>query len=54
MSRLKETQDCIDDTYSNLIWNIDNPAQYLLPMLSEIALSLAMIADKLTDGKEDE
>ena len=52
MSRTKETWDTIDETKTSLIGNVEKPALYLLPILSQIALSLAVIADKMTEGAE--
>lgn len=53
MSRVKETENTIDDVKTSLIGNVEKPALYLLPILSQIALSLAVIADKMTEGVEE-
>ena len=50
MSRTKETWDTIDDLKSAMIVDVKQPTLYLLPLLSQIALSLAVIADKMKDG----
>ena len=55
MSREKETLDTIDGTKEALIGCVKNPVLFLLPILSEIALSLAVIADNMRgdqDGRD--
>ena len=52
MSREKETLDTIDLTKTALIGDIQKPSLYLIPILSEIALSLAVIADTLHEQEE--
>lgn len=52
MSRKKETLDIIDYTKTSLIGDVQKPTLYLIPILSEIALSLAVIADILQDKEE--
>ena len=54
MSRTKETWNTIDDLKSAIIGDVKQPTLYLLPLLSEIALSLAVIADKMKDGDHAE
>ena len=51
--REKETLYTIDKTRSALIGDVKNPTIFLLPILSQIALSLAMIADNMR-GDQDE
>lgn len=53
MSREKETLYTIDETRSALIGDVKNPTIFLLPILSQIALSLAVIADNMR-GDHDE
>lgn len=51
MSRVKETINTIDDVKLALIGKVDKPALYLIPVLCQIALSLAVIADEMSkDG----
>lgn len=52
MSRKKETLDTIENLETALIGNVKKPELYLLPILSEIAISLAVIADKLLKDSE--
>lgn len=54
MSRTKETWNTIDDLKSAMIGDVKQPTLYLLPLLSQIALSLAVIADKMKDGDHHE
>lgn len=51
MSRVKETLDTIDDIKTGLIGDVSKPSLFLIPILSQIALSLAVIADKMTGEK---
>ena len=51
MSRTKETWNTIDDLKTAMIGDVKQPTLYLLPLLSQIALSLAVIADKMKDGE---
>ena len=53
MSRVKDTWDTIDDTKTALIGDVKKPELYMLPLLSQIALSLAVIADKLTEDEAE-
>lgn len=54
MSRVKETIDTIDETKRAVYGSVEEPELepelFLLPILSQIALSLAVIADKCTEG----
>lgn len=51
MSREKETINTIDDVRSSMFGEIRKPELYLFPILSQIALSLAVIADEMSkDG----
>lgn len=53
MSRVKETINTIDDIRSSMFGEIKKPELYLLPILSQIALSLAVIADEMSkDGEQ--
>ena len=52
MSRYKETMDTIDNLKSSMIGNVDKPVLYTLPLLSQIALSLAMIADCMREEQD--
>lgn len=58
MSRVKETLDTINDTKDAMYGKAEKPTLFLIPMLAQIALSLAVIADKCTDdyaeGRQDE
>ena len=45
MSREKETLYTIEETKTALIGDVKKGSLYLLPILSQIALSLAVIAD---------
>lgn len=54
MSRKKETLDTIENLETALIGNVKKPELYLLPILSEIAVSLAVIADAMSEEGEDE
>ena len=51
MSRFKETWNTIDDVKTGLIGDASKPVLFLIPILSQIALSLAVIADKMTGEK---
>lgn len=51
MSRVKETWDTIDAIKTSPIGDVSKPLLFLIPILSQIALSLAVIADKMT-GEE--
>lgn len=50
MSRTTETWNTIDELKTSMIGNIKQPTLYLIPLLSQIALSLAVIADHVKDG----
>lgn len=52
MSRQSETYDTIDAVKTGMIGTVEKPVLYLLPILSQIALSLAVIADKMKEGEE--
>ena len=52
MSRLRNTYDTIDGLKSALIGDVKKPELMLIPLLSEIALSLAAIADSLREGED--
>lgn len=54
MSRVKDTGKTIEETLTALIGDVKKPEIYMLPLLSQIALSLAVIADKLTEDEEKE
>ena len=45
MSRESETLNTIGETMEMMIGDVQKPSLYLLPILSQIALSLAVIAD---------
>ena len=45
MSRVSETLETIEGLKEAMIGNIKKPELYLLPILSQMALSLAVIAD---------
>ena len=49
MSRVSETMFTIDELKSSMIENAEKSSAQLLPMLSQIALSLAEIADTVTE-----
>lgn len=49
MNRIKETLDTIDETKRAMYRSVEKPTLFLIPMLSQIALSLAVIADKCTE-----
>ena len=50
MSRLSETIDIISNTRQALMeGSVDKPALFLIPVLSEIAISLAFIADLMEE-----
>ena len=53
MNRVKETKTAINETKTALAGDAKKPILYLLPILAEIALSLAVIADKLTEANND-
>ena len=53
MSRYKETMDTIDNLKTSMIGNVDKPVLYTLPLLSQIALSLAIIADDIKEKKDE-
>lgn len=52
MSREKETLYTIEETKTALIGDVKKATLYLLPILSQIALSLAVIADNIRDEAE--
>lgn len=49
MSRERETLHTIEETKTALIGDVKKASLYLLPILSQIALSLAVIADYMRD-----
>lgn len=49
MSRVKETLDTIDNTMNAMYGSVEKPTLFLIPILSQIALSIAVIADKCTE-----
>ncbi len=49
MSRVKQTLDTINYIGNVMYGSAENPTLFLLPILSQIALSLAVIADKCTE-----
>ena len=51
MSRYKETWGTIDETKTAMIGDTKKPVLFLLPILSQIALSLAVIADNMDREK---
>lgn len=53
MSRVKDTWGTIEETKTALIGDVKNPELYMLPLLSQMALSLAVIADKLTEDEAE-
>lgn len=54
MSRVKETLDTIYDTKNAMYGgSVEKPELFLIPILSQIALSLAVIADKCTEEDEE-
>ena len=53
MNREKETIFTIDETKTAMIGDTQKPVLFLLPILAQIALSLAVIADKMTEGTEE-
>ena len=53
MSRVNETFDIIEETKTAMIGSIEKPTLYLIPILSQIALSLAVIADKMQEGEDN-
>ncbi len=54
MSRVKETLDAINYTGNIMYGSAEPTILFLLPTLSQIALSLAVIADKCTEEMEGE
>ena len=52
MSREKETIYTIEETKTALIGDVKKATLYLLPILSQIALSLAVIADNIRGEAE--
>lgn len=56
MSRIRETLYTIDETKTALIGEVKKPELYLIPILCQISLSLATIADAMTkrNGEADE
>ena len=48
MSRVKDTIETIEYTKSDLYGKVEKPVLYLLPMLAEIAIPLAVIADSIS------
>lgn len=53
MSREKDTWKTIEETKTALIGDVKKPELYMLPLLSQMALSLAVIADKLTEDEAE-
>jgi len=53
MRRVKDTWETIEETKTALIGDVKKPELYLIPLLSQIALSLAVIADKLTEDEAE-
>lgn len=49
MSRVEDTFNTIDETKRAMYGSVEKPILFLIPMLSQIALSLAVIADKCTE-----
>ena len=54
MSRWSETWDTIENTKTALIGDVQKPTLYIIPILSQIALSLAVIADEMRKGADHE
>lgn len=54
MNRVKDTWGTIEETKTALICDVKKPELYMLPLLSQIALSLAVIADKLTEDEAEQ
>ena len=52
MSRESETLHTIKDTMEMMTGDVQKASLYLLPILSQIALSLAMIADCMREGQD--
>ena len=52
MSRESETLNTIGETMEMMIGDVQKPSLYLLPILSQIALSLAVIADCMMEGQD--
>ena len=52
MSREKETLYTIEETKTALVGDVKKATLYLLPILSQIALSLAVIADNMRGEAE--
>ena len=52
MSRVTDTWGTIEETKTALIGDVKKPELYMIPLLSQIALSLAVIADKLTEDED--
>lgn len=52
MSREKETLYTIEETKTALIGDVKKAPLYLLPILSQIALSVAVIADNIRGEAE--
>ena len=53
MSRERETLYTIDETKTALIGDVKKASLYLLPILSQIALSLAVIADCMMEEQDE-
>ena len=53
MSRMTETQKCVEDMKMDYEKFMQSDKYIAISMLTEIALSLAVIADKMTEVKED-
>lgn len=52
MSRVEATRDTIGEIRIAMVEPIQKPVLYLIPILSEIAISLATIADKMCEKRE--
>ena len=52
MSRESETIRTIKETMEMMTGDVKKAPLYLLPILSQIALSLAVIADCMTEGRD--
>lgn len=52
MSRVKDTLETIEYTKTELYGKVEKPVLYLLPMLAEIAISLAVIADSVSKERD--
>ena len=53
MSRVSETYEAIEGTKTMLYGSVEKPTLCLIPLLTQIALSLATIADSMK-GADDE